>query len=289
MPPSHLSPGFTFSQASLQDYSDCARRFQLRYVLAIRWPQAKDEPATERERRMQQGAAFHYLVHQHALGIPVDVLDPIADQDTLRHWWRAYLNAPPNNLPSTVYRTEVQLAMPIGILFTDRLFDPDHPYRLAARYDLLAIDPGRHAVIVDWKTGTKRPKRIWLESRWQTLVYRYVLAYAGTHLNNNVPIHPEQIEMVYWFADFPAQPERLEYDTEQHKAAAQALTELITEIETREGAEWPLADDERKCKYCTYRTLCGRQSSQAEETPEELEIDPFDFELDLEQIAEIAF
>ncbi|MCP4541151.1 MAG: PD-(D/E)XK nuclease family protein, partial [Chloroflexi bacterium] len=64
-----LPADFQFSQASLQDYVDCPRRFQLRYVLRVAWPAPEAEPVLENERYLQQGAAFHRLVHQHALGL----------------------------------------------------------------------------------------------------------------------------------------------------------------------------------------------------------------------------
>ena len=51
---------FTFSQASLQTYTDCPRRFQLRYVLNVRWPADHDQPVIERERRAREGQEFHY-------------------------------------------------------------------------------------------------------------------------------------------------------------------------------------------------------------------------------------
>jgi hypothetical protein len=238
---------------------------------------------------MQLGAAFHYLIHQHALGIPVEILDKTADQDVLCRWWKAYRDTPPSNLPTTFYRTEVRLSMPLGSLLDSGPPTPRRTYRLTARYDLLAIEPGQRAVIVDWKTGAKRPKRKWLAERWQTLVYRYVLVHAGAHLNGNAPIQPEQIEMIYWFADFPAQPERFRYDTEQNTATEHALAQLISKIELQSEREWPLTNDERHCRYCVYRTLCDRTGDQEGDTGEESEDDPFDFDLDLEQIAEIAF
>ena len=60
-----LPPNFQFSQGSLQDFVDCRRRFQLRYIQGVAWPALQTEPAMENERSMQQGARFHHLVHQH--------------------------------------------------------------------------------------------------------------------------------------------------------------------------------------------------------------------------------
>jgi len=35
---SNLPAPFTFSQSSLQDYYDCPRRFELRYLSRLIWP-----------------------------------------------------------------------------------------------------------------------------------------------------------------------------------------------------------------------------------------------------------
>ena len=45
-----LPEGFRFSQSSLQDYVDCRRRFQLRYLQNLAWPALQSEPALENER-----------------------------------------------------------------------------------------------------------------------------------------------------------------------------------------------------------------------------------------------
>ena len=58
---------FQFSQASLQDFQDCRRRFYLKYVEKLGWPAIEAEPALLNEELMQQGADFHRLVHQFFL------------------------------------------------------------------------------------------------------------------------------------------------------------------------------------------------------------------------------
>jgi hypothetical protein len=42
---------FQFSQGSLQDYVDCRRRFQLRYLDQLAWPAVEAEPLLEHEQR----------------------------------------------------------------------------------------------------------------------------------------------------------------------------------------------------------------------------------------------
>ena len=271
-----LAHNFTFSQASLQDYVDCPRRFQLRYVLDVRWPAVHDGPIVEWEQKARQGAVFHRLVHQHTAGIPAEVLGNVAGGGEVGSWWQAYLDAPPRDLPVTERHSEVRLSMRLG----------DH--RLIARYDLLAIEPGNRAVIVDWKTGQKRPTRAWLEKRLQTQVYRHVLVRAGAHWNDGRPFSPEQVELVYWFANYAVQVERFPYDDAQHELVERQLTATIAEIVQLDRAQWPLTTDLRRCKYCPYRTLCDREVAEGvtEDEPEN-EADPFD--LVLEQIAEIEF
>jgi hypothetical protein len=59
-----LPEGFQFSQASLQDYVDCPRRFQLRYLVNLDWPAVEAEPVLKHERHMERAGLFHQMVHQ---------------------------------------------------------------------------------------------------------------------------------------------------------------------------------------------------------------------------------
>ena len=274
-----LPSAFTFSQASLQDYMDCPRRFQLRYVLRLDWPALEAEPALENERHLQQGAAFHRLAHQHNLGIEPEQLSRTVTDADLRRWWYNYLECGPEGLPAS--RTpEAVLSAPLG------------DYRLVAKYDLIAVEAGQRAVIVDWKTFRKRPRRRWLAERLQTRIYPYLLVRAGSHLNSSQPLEPEQVEMVYWFADFPQDPERFAYDAAQHEADEATLSSLIKEIQGLGEDDFPLTAQERHCRYCPYRSLCQRgvRAGAFDEIEDESEPDDdFDFVLDFEHIAEIEY
>ncbi|MBI5352837.1 MAG: PD-(D/E)XK nuclease family protein, partial [Chloroflexi bacterium] len=187
----------SLSQSSLQDYNDCPRCFELRYLKRLSYPAEEAEPALENEKHQQEGEYFHRLVQQHLIGIPAEQVGKLANTDNLQRWWENYLNA--KDLTglrdlSGLY-AEATLSAPLG------------KFRLVAKYDLIAINKDR-AVIFDWKTYRKRPKNEWLHIRWQTRVYRALLVKAGAHLNNGQSFTPEQIEMVYWFADFPTEPAR---------------------------------------------------------------------------------
>ena len=282
-----LPPDFHFTQANLQDYVECRRRFQLRHLLALSWPAVAAEPADAYEATVRDGEAFHRLIHQHQLGLPAAQLTALAhsaaDSDEgsegLATWWESYLAAAPADLPAARH-PEITLTAPVG------------DQRLVAKYDLVAVEPGGRAVIVDWKTGGRRPARAWLAARLQTRVYRYVLAEAGAHLNAGQPIRPEQITMLYWFANFPDQPERLRYDATQHAADARYLASLVAEIAAAGEDHFPLTTDEARCRFCPYRSLCGRGVEAGQMGEEEVEVaaetdwaNAFDFE----QVAEIAF
>jgi hypothetical protein len=262
-----------FSQASLSDYAECARRFQLRYVLQQQWPAVESEPLLERERLADLGQRFHRLAQQHVHGLPVEALSRAAASEIdLDRWWQNYLqwigDESSRRLLPTDRRAEVTLSIPFGA------------HRLIAKYDLLAAGDGR-AVIVDWKTQRKRIELAALLRRLQTRVYRYVLA------KSDASLAPESIAMVYWFAEYPAQPEVLEYDAAQLAADEDFLRGLVAEIERRDGDIWPLTPDERVCRFCTYRSLCERGVAAGVEVLEE--VDVADVEIDLSQIDEIAY
>lgn len=268
--------GFQFSQTSLQDYRDCTRRFELRYLEKLRWPAIVAEPSDAYERHIRLGEAFHRLVHQSMLDIPLERLDASITDDELRTWWTAFQTDALAGLPEERYN-EITLFTTIG------------GYRLLAKYDLLAILPGEKAVIVDWKTGQYRPRRETLEQRLQTLVYRYVLAEAGAQLNGGQPISPEQVEMVYWFAQNPQKTERFQYDAKAHQAARQMLEALIREIDARTVFE--LTPDVSKCRHCVYRSLCERgiQAGDMSNLDLDAATEQPTVDFDFDQIAEAEF
>jgi hypothetical protein len=285
-----LPPDFIFSQASLQDAVECRRRFQLRYLLELAWPAPAAEPVDEYEARIRSGEAFHRLIHQHQVGLPAEQLTMQAEVEVevegaqdLAAWWRNYLAHPPENLPPVRY-PEVTLSAPVG------------GHRLLAKYDLVTIEPGRRAVIVDWKTSARRPTGAWLAARLQTRVYRYVLVRAGAHLNAGQAIAPEQVQMIYWFAAFPDQPERLPYNRTQHEADGRYLASLIADLTQAGDDDFPLTEDATRCRFCPYRSLCNRgveagdihEEEDAAGVSEEAATD-WTAGFDFEQVAEVEF
>jgi RecB family exonuclease len=264
---SKIETPFTFSQSSLQDYVDCARRFQLRYIDQLQWPAVETEPALENERRQAEGQQFHRLAQQHLLGLPADKLARLANSENLSRWWANWLDFR-SRQDFGSFSTELSLSAPLG------------PHRLVAKYDLIAVQDGR-ATIFDWKTYHKRPKNEAMAARLQTRVYQALLVTSGAHLNGGQPFTPEQVEMVYWYTEFPQEPARFGYTPAQHQRAWDGLVKLAGEISARQ--DFPLTDDEKKCAYCTYRSYCDRGTRAGDEVESELS----DFDINLEQVQEI--
>lgn len=276
-----LPTNFQFSQGSLQDFVDCPRRFQLKYIEQLAWPAVEAEPALENEKFLQQGAAFHRLVQQFLLGVPEKTLTTIAKQETnLAIWWENFTSEI-NNLvdPKTGnYYPEISLSAPID------------NFRIVGKYDLLTYSDDNF-ILYDWKTSRKQPKREWIAAKLQTRVYPYLLVKAGTHFNNGKTIDPAQIKMVYWFANFPSAPLEFPYSEQQCTEDQEYIGNLIEEIKVLGETPAPLTENEKRCRFCIYRSLCNRGVAAgpfSELDNDEIQ-DEFDFELDFEQIAEIEF
>ena len=277
-----LPSDFHFSQGSLQDFADCPRRFQLRYLLQIAWPAVEAEPYLDNEQFLRLGAAFHLMVQQSLLEVPLERLSAMAQDEPLAGWWQNYLDNQPA-AGADRHFPEVTLSAPLG---------DDGERRLVAKLDLVAIS-SQQVTIFDWKTSRRRPPRHWLARRWQTRVYPYLLVEAGAELSASGAPQPEQVEMVYWFAGFPDRPEQFRYSQEQHqedRASIHAQVERIAILSQSDEA-FPLTEDVTRCRFCVYRSLCNRGIVAGD--LDELEFDDpepvMGLEFDFEQVGEVAY
>jgi len=279
-----LPDGFTFSQGSLQDYVDCPRRFELRYLLQLSWPAVESEPARENERLLLQGTRFHLLIHQYLLGLSRHQLSTQVQDADLQRWWDAFLNRFDNDgafsEPSTGLFPEASLTATLA------------GFRLVAKCDLIRIGLDGRLTIYDWKTSRTLPRRVWLKERLQTRLYPYLLVRSGTYMSSGNPVTPHQVEMVYWYADAPDELIRFQYSEEQYRTDGDYLTGLISRIQSHGLGEFPLTDKEERCRYCTYRSLCGRgieAGALADMDADFLLKDFFDIEIKPEEISEIEY
>ena len=290
-----IPPDIHFSQGSLQDYVDCRRRFQLRYLQRLAWPAVETEPVLESEQRMLAGQVFHRLIQQHLLGLPVERLSRMAANaafagEELTRWWANYQSGAAHSLglerlPDPAVRMGVETSLSASL----------SGHRLLAKYDAilhLADNTEGRLMIVDWKTSRHRPRRAWLAERLQTRLYPFLLVEAGSFLNGGNPIDPIQVEMVYWFASSPGDPERFAYSEEKYHQDRDYLVGLLAEIESLSEGEFYLTDQVERCEFCTYRSLCERgiqAGSLNQPADEPDEISQAGFTLDFDQIAEVEF
>jgi hypothetical protein len=265
------------------------------------------------------------------LGLSPERLSSTITDEELSRWWHNYLESAPVDPSASLY-PEVVLSAPvsghrlvakydlIALMGSSRLGrSPSTTLRTGpspiekadfGELRLRRAQSSRRAVILEWKTSRKRPQRKWLAERLQTRVYPYLLVRAGSHLleigdgglemGDWRPFQPEQMEMVYWFANFPKDPERFSYDTAQYDADGDYLASLIEEIKELAlslskglgDEDFPLTTQERRCRYCPYRSLCQRgvRAGSFDEMEDELGWgDDFEIVLDFEQIAEIEY
>jgi CRISPR/Cas system-associated exonuclease Cas4 (RecB family) len=283
-----LLKGFLFNQSNLQDFIDCQRRFQLRHMLHLSWPAVDAEPFLEYERMMDQGSRFHKIIRQYLTGIPESQIEQsLGNDEVIKTWWRSFNHSLRNGILDMIFHTgnshaeETTLSIPVD------------EFRLVAKYDLLVTQPNGKLLIFDWKTSTNRPKRKWLANRMQTLVYPYVLSGASNSISSLDLAGPSQIEMIYWFANYPEQPERFSYDGSANDVDSKYIEQLISTIKQNTEPIFALTPDVKHCLFCNYRSLCNRGVKPGElhelETWQELGISSEDISLDYEQIGEIEF
>ena len=286
--PPAIPPSFIFSASSLQDYVDCPRRFQLRYLQHCDWPAVETEPVALTERHMERGRDFHRLAHQRQLGISDDLLTAVAENAGLGDWWTDFLASGPAGLPP-VRRAEFALTIPLA------------GYRLGAKYDLVAAGPGRagdrgledqHQAAAGarpWSCACRRastpscwpgPAAIWLAwpparrasggqrrrgprgHRDGLLVHRLPTPAGGLPLLRGQP------------------------------AGGRGLPDAGSSPRSPQAppARCSPAADERRCRFCVYRSLCERQVDPASYDDDEADpTEAAEIALDMEQIAEIVY
>jgi hypothetical protein len=259
---------FPFSQQSLGDFSECPRRFYLRYVLRQPWPQLESTPdgydVPAYREFLRKGAALHRWVERHWLGLPEAdgaASAELAADPEFALWWRRFLAEDFSALPAQRI-PELALMAPLGA------------HTLTARLDLLAVDEhsGR-AVIVDWKTmrGAAAQRPEFLRKRVQTRAYLYALAVAGAPYRGGRE-GADGCEFHYWMANAPdGRWVRFVYDREAFAQDRLMLEALAADAASRDGeAEFEMTDDHRTCGLCTYATLCRRgQAASPEEFHDE--------------------
>ena len=273
-----------FSQANLQDFQDCRRRFFLRHVRKLAWPAVESQPMQENEIMREHGVAFHRLAQQYFLGIPESKLNELNMEDPLHRWWQNFVETKSNFLAIENPRARIFPEFTLNTVL--------EAHRLTAKFDLLVVLDDQ-IIIFDWKTSRHRPDRKWLERKLQTRVYPFVAAKSGAYLLKGYQaIIPEKIKLVYWFAEFPDQPEIISYSKVKMDSDSHFLSAVIGEIaalDVTDEEAFIRTSQEKICSFCVYRSLCGRGIAAGTDNEMEDMLDLDAFSIDLDQIAEVEF
>ena len=257
-----LDKDFTFSANSLQDYVDCPRRFELKYILNQSWPAIISEPVQEIEDKMARGSEFHRLARQYLEGLPLEILES-SIKDPEIHTWFERFTAFISPYLKTRYFAEFASHTRIGA------------YRVVAVFDFLSISKEGQIIIADWKTTESQPKREFYQDRIQTLLYPVVAfdtASAIFHIAGK--IDPGDISLLYWFPAFPEKSLDFPFSFDQLQRNTAYLSGLIDKIENTVQGGFSKTEDLRRCKFCQYRSLCERGiEAGVVEAADDLDID----------------
>ncbi len=247
------------SQSHLNQLTQCPRRFQYRYL--DQWGLSTVD---KQQTQQTLGAQFHHLIEQQALGLDIQPFLKVNPQ--LQEWFLALQASPPPFITGECRHEHQQLLSRQSVT-------------LVAVYDRL-IQNSQQAQILDWKTYTRPHNLNALRRDWQTRLYPYILVETSEFA-------PEQILMVYWFAQVRANTSHslvLNYDSKQHQQTDQDLTAILKQftkgIEAYErGQSWPqvpIADGQCEGRHpCPFLSRCR----PVEALPE--------YPVDLDAIAEV--
>ncbi len=273
-------PDFRFSAQALQDYSDCQRRFELRYIQKLDWPAEESQPYLEYEQFRQKGSLFHTCLDRYFHHVDPKAIENQLMDEELRTWWQNFLNFVENqNFINASSEIAFQTSLCNEVLM--------------AKYDLLAQFADDTFTIFDWKTkaGKHEPKKKFYAERMQTHIYPYVLSKAASHTAKNKFPLPAQINLVYWFPQFPEQSFSFPYSSATMQEDEQLLSALIDEIIWKDRDSFDKTEEENRCKFCVYRSYCGRgeQAGDLFKGEAEFDFDLDDLDLDIEKAEEISY
>lgn len=240
----------TLSRGKLTTFLTCQRRFQLRHVTRLPWP---DPPVSdETAAALLRGSLFHQMVERHFLGMP-DFVPEDTEANVLR-WWETFRREPPRLLDGGRF-PEASMTVAVGEM------------HLFGRFDLL-ITNDTAAHIYDWKTE-RLPRSEWkLREDWQTRLYLALIVEGADALGHTY--RPDEVAITYWFAEAPEQSVTIRYTTEWHRQNWAEIKATVGRIKRRLAAVdaiWPLTDDLHVCGSCHYRAYCGREMVVEEAPP----------------------
>lgn len=247
------------TQTQISQYEVCKYSYYLRYVKNLVWP---IEPSVSQN--IRKGDDFHLLVRQLILGFPPDSLIIPGKKADLWRWLEVYCARKPLGKPDMVFAEKE-----VSVLYADVLW--------LGKFDALTVNDDQ-LIIYDWKTGSAIPDQKKYRESPQTKLYRFLartcasrLIGAGMHA-----IPAENIEMVYWFPEYPDKTVHLPYSEEEYQQDMTWSKTRAREMTSEAESDYPRTANTHHCRYCDYRTFCFTSSAPVfmdEDIPETPEPD----------------
>lgn len=234
-----LPPGFQYTQAKLQDFLDCPRRFYLKYIEGQRWPAPVTVPQSAYEAAMRRGQLIHQIIERHQAGIALDNLQAsYVDDDKLQKCLTRYMELCPELSEYAPAMAEARLSLLLN-----------SNYHILAKFDWIGFNAGR-LMAIDWKTG-RLPATERLKQRMQTVVYLLVLYRSGAAL-----VQETVDEYVLRYVSLGTGEQRIFTVTTASVAALEKR--VLSTIEAIQYSDYAKVEQHQPCRYCVYRGLCGR-------------------------------
>lgn len=267
-----------YSAKSIQDFLDCPRRFELKYLLQQSWPAPITQPVLQFEHHVKLGNEFHHLVHQYLSGIQLDLIKNNSSSDEVILWIQEFQTFF-SQFKISQHFSELPLVMPFeGVYFN-------------AVIDFVGLEMNGGILIADWKTSAFPQNKNRLIHSIQSILYPFIVFECRKGLFPDWHGNPDDIEMLYWFADHPGNVITIKYSQAQHNDNRIYLHDMIEKIQAKSPRNFKKTDELKKCAYCQYRSLCERkiEIGDIKGMDDEIDIDILSSEMDFEESIEISF
>ena len=269
---------FIFNAHSIQDFLRCPRRFELKYILNQSWPAPISEPVLEYENRMRLGTDFHHIVHQYLSGIDAEKLKQLSLSQELNYWFVNFQKFFTSH-KFNHYSSEISITLP----FQENI--------IKAVIDFVGVNEEDQLIIAEWKTSEFLPKKEIISNTVQSILYPYMIYECRKNIFPDINIDHEDIEMIYWFPNYPEILIDLKYSQEKHDLNHRYLADIINRIQNTRSDAFNKTENLKICSYCEFRSLCERgiQPGYYDSKNPDMVLDQLIDDIQFEDSLEISF
>lgn len=251
-----------FSASQVEAFTRCKRQYYYGSLVRLNWPAPFDRDFQKAEALTALGRDFHLAVQRVIQGIFTIDEAIRMNYGAVKKWLEQFKQSVVLPSDGAVY-AELPLTMTVG----EDIWN--------GKIDALALS-GERVTIYDWKTARRPGTRAIYADAAQTKLYRALVVANRAALGID-PLRFPEIEMVYWFANFPDQPLRFSYSEAAYADDIAALTALSEKMRSTDEADYPRTRDSKICAWCRYRTYCRPPIGTSDFEEDEFEPDSEDF------------